>query len=291
MIHSDVCHQRSRHSRDTLPSPEYLFFKIQGSLESITKLPVSFNKSFGIMAAPDSNSQQRMRKRTISGATESMCSHQRWRPILGWSVGRWTCIVLFCSSLQVKDKLLMKCVYSIPVSKLPQLVYETKEDLARSGLNFNLPSSDTSESLPHKVIIHQCRTDTRHSHGLILFRDDRELQSVSEAVHGLIHCAIAMDGTCMSSLPNAFLAFVYRLSRTNQVLANMASGPTPISCTQRARASVRDREGVWSEMDGAVVVGSGLISIRSKAFVDPRDLAQLHLHSRVEVDAGHSTKH
>ena len=180
---------------------------------------------------------------------------------------------------------------SVPVSKLPQLVYETMEDLARSGLNLNIPSSDTSGSLPHKVIIHQCRMDTRHFHGLILFRDDRELQSVSEAVHRLIHSAIAMDGTRMSSLPNAFLAFVYRLPWTNQVLANMASGQTPISCTQRARASVRDREGVWSEMDGAVVVRSGLISVRSKAFVDRRDLAQQHLHSRVEVDAGHSTKH
>ena len=36
-------------------------------------------------------------------------------------------------------------------------------------------------------------------HGLILFRNDRELQSVSEAVHRLIQRAIAMDGTCMSS--------------------------------------------------------------------------------------------
>lgn len=45
-------------------------------------------------------------------------------------------------------------------------------------------------------------------HGLILFRDDQELQSVSEAVHRLIHRAIAMDGTCMS-LPSASLALVY----------------------------------------------------------------------------------
>ena len=40
-------------------------------------------------------------------------------------------------------------------------------------------------------------------HGLILFRNDRELQSVSEAVHRLIQRAIAMDGTCMS--PECFI--------------------------------------------------------------------------------------
>jgi hypothetical protein len=31
---------------------------------------------------------------------------------------------------------------------------------------------------------------------LILFRNDEELESVSNAVHRLVHRAIALDGTC-----------------------------------------------------------------------------------------------
>jgi D-lactate dehydrogenase (cytochrome) len=33
-------------------------------------------------------------------------------------------------------------------------------------------------------------------HALILFKDDRELEIVKEAVHRLVHRAIALDGTC-----------------------------------------------------------------------------------------------
>ena len=33
-------------------------------------------------------------------------------------------------------------------------------------------------------------------HALILFKDEKELQSVGAAVHRLVHRAIAMDGTC-----------------------------------------------------------------------------------------------
>lgn len=33
-------------------------------------------------------------------------------------------------------------------------------------------------------------------HALILFKDDEELQKVSEAVHRLVHRAVALDGTC-----------------------------------------------------------------------------------------------
>ncbi|KAF8431462.1 hypothetical protein L210DRAFT_3614525 [Boletus edulis BED1] len=77
----------------------------------------------------------------------------------------------------------MKCWTTdvcVPVSKLPQLVYETKEDLTQAGLKFTIVG----------------HVGDGNFHGLILFRDDRELQSVGEAVHRLIYRAIAMDGTC-----------------------------------------------------------------------------------------------
>lgn len=40
-------------------------------------------------------------------------------------------------------------------------------------------------------------------HALILFKNDKELQTVSDAVHRLVHRAIRLDGTCeqYSGLP------------------------------------------------------------------------------------------
>ena len=70
-------------------------------------------------------------------------------------------IVLFCSSSPVKDELSME-LCSVPVSKLPQLVYETKEDLAKSGLKSTIVGHvGDGTSLPHKATIHSCRMDTR----------------------------------------------------------------------------------------------------------------------------------
>jgi D-lactate dehydrogenase (cytochrome) len=66
------------------------------------------------------------------------------------------------------------------VSRLPQLVYETKKDLADVGL--------------HSTIVGH--VGDGNFHALILFRDDKELESVSRAVHRLVHRAIALDGTC-----------------------------------------------------------------------------------------------
>ncbi|KAH7927748.1 D-lactate dehydrogenase cytochrome oxidoreductase [Leucogyrophana mollusca] len=68
----------------------------------------------------------------------------------------------------------------VPVSRLPQLVYETKEDLAKAGLRSTIVG----------------HVGDGNFHALILFRDEKELQSVSEAVHRLIHRAISLDGTC-----------------------------------------------------------------------------------------------
>lgn len=66
------------------------------------------------------------------------------------------------------------------MSKLPELVYETKKDLAEA----NLPST---------IVGH---VGDGNFHALIIFKSDEELHRVSEAVHRLVHRAIAMDGTC-----------------------------------------------------------------------------------------------
>ncbi|KAG6814287.1 hypothetical protein H0H92_013412 [Tricholoma furcatifolium] len=88
----------------------------------------------------------------------------------------------FASTEQEAEDLWQNRKYAliVPVSRLPQLVYETKKDLADSKL--------TSTIVGH--------VGDGNFHALILFRDDDELKSVSDAVHRLVHRAIALDGTC-----------------------------------------------------------------------------------------------
>jgi FAD/FMN-containing dehydrogenase len=69
---------------------------------------------------------------------------------------------------------------SVPVSKLPQLVYETKQDLAQVGI--------TSTIVGH--------VGDGNFHALLLFRTDEEYEIAKEAVHRMVKRAIALDGTC-----------------------------------------------------------------------------------------------
>ncbi|CDO69026.1 hypothetical protein BN946_scf184834.g33 [Trametes cinnabarina] len=68
----------------------------------------------------------------------------------------------------------------VPVSKLPELVSETKKDLQRSKLRSTIVG----------------HVGDGNFHAFILFKSDNELRAVSDAVHRLVHRAIALDGTC-----------------------------------------------------------------------------------------------
>ncbi|TDL17853.1 hypothetical protein BD410DRAFT_753866 [Rickenella mellea] len=68
----------------------------------------------------------------------------------------------------------------VPVSKLPELVYETKKDLAESGI--------LSTIVGH--------VGDGNFHALLLFRTDEELEAARHAVHRMVKRAIALDGTC-----------------------------------------------------------------------------------------------
>nr|AGK29893.1 FAD-binding protein [Volvariella volvacea] len=68
----------------------------------------------------------------------------------------------------------------VPVSKLPQLVYETKKDLSEAGV--------------HSTIVGH--VGDGNFHALLLFRDDHELELVNQAVHRLVHRALDLEGTC-----------------------------------------------------------------------------------------------
>ena len=68
----------------------------------------------------------------------------------------------------------------VPVSKLPQLVLETKQDLYDTGL--------VSTIVGH--------VGDGNFHALILFRDTEEREKARQAVHRMVKRAIALDGTC-----------------------------------------------------------------------------------------------
>jgi FAD/FMN-containing dehydrogenase len=93
----------------------------------------------------------------------------------------------------------------VPVSRLPQLVYETKKDLSDSNLRATIVG----------------HVGDGNFHALILFDPEKESDATNGAVHRLVHRAIAMDGTCMSKFTDCYL-----LTSTDpvaQVLVSMGS--------------------------------------------------------------------
>ncbi|KJA24402.1 hypothetical protein HYPSUDRAFT_200621 [Hypholoma sublateritium FD-334 SS-4] len=68
----------------------------------------------------------------------------------------------------------------VPVSKLPQLVYETKRDIAAAGL--------LSTIVGH--------VGDGNFHALILFKTDEERERTKALVSRMVKRAIALDGTC-----------------------------------------------------------------------------------------------
>ncbi|KAI9452798.1 FAD-binding domain-containing protein [Lactarius psammicola] len=68
----------------------------------------------------------------------------------------------------------------VPISKLPQLVYETQKDMEHSGILYS-------------VVGH---AGDGNFHALLTFRTDEELEVVRELVHRMVGRALALDGTC-----------------------------------------------------------------------------------------------
>lgn len=71
------------------------------------------------------------------------------------------------------------------MSRLPQLVHETKKDLQECGLRSTIVG----------------HVGDGNFHALILFDREKELEAASDAVHRLVRRAIALDGTCKYCLP------------------------------------------------------------------------------------------
>ncbi|KAI0080145.1 hypothetical protein K474DRAFT_1638149 [Panus rudis PR-1116 ss-1] len=68
----------------------------------------------------------------------------------------------------------------VPVSHLPQLVYETKKDIESSGI--------VSTIVGH--------VGDGNFHALLLFKTEEELAVIRQLVHRMVERAISLDGTC-----------------------------------------------------------------------------------------------
>jgi D-lactate dehydrogenase (cytochrome) len=116
-------------------------------------------------------------------------------------------------------------------------VSETKKDLADAGLSSTIVG----------------HVGDGNFHALILFRDDKELELVTEAVHRLVYRALALDGTC--TLPDQ--------SRT-QLILTMGF----IKGTGEHGVGVGKKEYLYREL------GEGTVDLmkRIKKVVDPYNI-------------------
>ncbi|KAH8117132.1 D-lactate dehydrogenase cytochrome oxidoreductase [Phellopilus nigrolimitatus] len=144
----------------TYPVYDSLFFKIQGSNDAI--------KATAKLV-------QAIVKRHGSSMFQYAATDDEAAAL--WEARKYALMSVIASDPESRAWTTDVCV---PVSKLPQLVQETKKDITESGLKAG-------------VVGH---VGDGNFHALILFHDDAELQKVSECVHRLVHRAIALDGTC-----------------------------------------------------------------------------------------------
>lgn len=68
----------------------------------------------------------------------------------------------------------------MPVSNLPKLVYDTKQDMKTNGIT--------------GVIVGHVGDGNFHTQ--LLFKTDEELEKIKELVKRMVHRAITLEGTC-----------------------------------------------------------------------------------------------
>ncbi|KAF9646840.1 hypothetical protein BDM02DRAFT_3252840 [Thelephora ganbajun] len=147
-------------TRKPYPTRNSLFFKIQGAPEVISKAAEVL---------------ETIVKKHASSRFEFASTEEHAKEM--WESRK---MALF-SSLQLEPGL--RCWTTdvcVPVSRLPELVYETKKDLAEHGIKSTIVG----------------HVGDGNFHALLLFKEDDELPKVKDAVHRIVDRAIAMDGTC-----------------------------------------------------------------------------------------------
>ncbi|KAK4684466.1 D-lactate dehydrogenase (cytochrome), partial [Tremellales sp. Uapishka_1] len=139
---------------------ETLFFKFQGSNEA--------------MAEVSKNVQKVTKKHGGQNFEFSKSQEEAQKLWQGRKAALWSVLALRDGSKVWTTDV---CV---PISKLPQLVRETREDFEKRGL----------------TACHFGHVGDGNVHSLALFSDEKELAVVREAVHEMVERAIRLDGTC-----------------------------------------------------------------------------------------------
>ncbi|KAG6891325.1 hypothetical protein C0992_008779 [Termitomyces sp. T32_za158] len=146
--------------KEPYPVEDTLFFKIQGDPSSIQ------NTSNVVQSIVKKHGSSRFEFASTEEEAEDMWQNRKYALMSTLAAYPGT----RCWTTDV-------CV---PVSRLPQLVYETKKDLADSGVQGTIVG----------------HVGDGNFHALMLFRNEEELSTVNGLVHRLVHRAISLDGTC-----------------------------------------------------------------------------------------------
>ncbi|KZV68441.1 hypothetical protein PENSPDRAFT_754087 [Peniophora sp. CONT] len=145
---------------DPLPVQDSLFFKLQGSPDTVAATAKTIQKiasahgsqTFEFAKTDEEADALWMNRKYALNATLSSSPGSRC----------WTTDV---------------CV---PVSRLPELVYETKKDLAKAGIKSTIVG----------------HVGDGNFHSLMLFQDESELPGINAASDRLVKRALALEGTC-----------------------------------------------------------------------------------------------
>lgn len=142
------------------PELDSLFFKFQGSKEAQQEASAVVKK---IVAKHGGKNFQ--------AARDEKEAHDFWQ---NRKYALWSTIALYPGSRVWTTDV------AVPVSRLPELVMETKEDMAKAGLKSTIVG----------------HVGDGNFHAFMIIRNEEELEPVKEAVHRLVHRALALDGTC-----------------------------------------------------------------------------------------------
>ena len=88
----------------------------------------------------------------------------------------------------------------MPISRLPDLVYETKDDLSKCGLIYNMVGHVGDGNFHTQLILRIDATDsedaTEEERRIIKAEADEDLRVAQEIVHRMVQRAIRLEGTC-----------------------------------------------------------------------------------------------
>ncbi|KAH7341556.1 FAD-linked oxidase-like protein [Rhizoctonia solani] len=142
------------------PEMDSLFFKFQGSLESQKEASATIKKIV-----------EKHGGKHFQAARDEKEAKDLWQ---NRKYALWSTMALYPGARAWTTDV------AVPVSRLPELVLETKKDL-------------TSSNLKSTIVGH---VGDGNFHAIMIIRNDEELEAVRDAVHRLVHRALALDGTC-----------------------------------------------------------------------------------------------